>query len=254
METNQAKVYIAVFLAVVVLAALLVFFILNIHRYQRNAVKLYEQQVNIEVTTLENERRRISSDLHDDIGPMLSSVKLQLSSIDTGDEEDSETLHRIGGYVDDIMRKLREISHNLVPKTLLKYGLIEAIKQFAEDINKTGTLHIGTTFHIDATGLSPENEVHIYRIVVETVNNTIKHANASEFNIVLERKKKLSITLGDNGKGFNYHAMTNDKFGTGLKSMLSRVNLLGGDIFIDTKPGKGVIFTIEIPTPKPLST
>src|SRR5205085_6083645 len=119
------------------LAAILIFFIVTVLRHKKKTAEIYEKQINAEINTLETERTRIAADLHDDIGPLLSSVKLQMSCMNTQDEEDIEMIEKLSSYLDDIVQKVRETSNDLMPRVLSTKGLLIAVKDFAADINKT---------------------------------------------------------------------------------------------------------------------
>lgn len=247
MDTNETKVYIAVLIAVLVLAVILIFFITSLLKHQRKNTELHQQQVKAEITTLETERKRVASDLHDDLGPFLSSIKLQINLLNTEDHEDRTAIREISTQIDGIVEKVRETSNNLMPNILIRKGLVVAIDNFAQRINKTNTLSIKTFFAEDIS-LDEEKEVHIYRIFQEGVHNTLRHATATEFEISIEKKEStLHLTMADNGKGFDYEAMSIENVGFGLKNISSRVDVLKGDIFLDTKPGTGVKYTIIIP-------
>ncbi len=247
MDANETKIYIAVFIAVLILGILLIFFISSLLKHQRKNVELHKQRADAEISTLEAERKRVASDLHDDLGPFLSSIKLQINLLNTRDPEDISAIKEISTQIDDIVEKVRETSNNLIPNVLIRKGLILAVKSFAQRINKTNALIIKTSF-TENLHLNDEKEVHVYRIFQEGLHNTLKHAKATEFEFRIEKKEsQLHIEMADNGIGFDLDAMSKESIGFGLKSISSRVDILRGDIFIEAKPGKGVKYTIVIP-------
>lgn len=248
MNSTETKLYTTVLLAAFVLAVLLVFFIITIIRHQRINVRLYEQQIKAEINTLESERERLAADLHDDIGPLLSSVKLQIDCINSEDEEDIETVARVGRYMDEIMVKLRETSNNLLPRVLIKKGLFVAIADFVKDINNTKQLSVTTDMQVDGLKLPAKAEIHLYRIVQEITNNCIKYARAHKLSIEMKTaKNNLILILADDGKGFDFKNLSRETLGLGLKNILSRVDILKGEMYFDSKPGKGVKYTINVP-------
>jgi signal transduction histidine kinase len=248
MNGTETKIYTALLIAALILTVILVFFIFTVLRNQKLNALLYEQQIQAEVNTLESERKRIAEDLHDDIGPLLSSVKMQVDCLNTSDEEDLETMERVGRYMDEIMQKLRETSNNLLPRVLAKNGLQVAIKDFAADLNKAKAMKVCAKVPAEKVALPAEKEVHLYRIIQEVVNNSIKHAQATELSIELEVKnQKLALQLIDNGKGFDHQKLMKESMGLGLKNIITRTNILDGEVFLESKPGKGVHYTIEIP-------
>jgi signal transduction histidine kinase len=135
-----------------------------------------------------------------------------------------------------------------MPNVLLRKGLFVAIVEFAEDINKTKGLRINVQNSANNLNLSSVKEIHLYRIIQETINNSIKHAKATVFNInIFVVNENLQIELSDNGKGFDYRLVLKEGTGSGLRNILSRVEILNGEMFLDTKPGAGVIYTISVP-------
>lgn len=247
MDAYETKVFIAILIAVFILSILLIFFISTLLRHQRKNAELYEQQLKAVITTLEAERKRVASDLHDDLGPFLASIKLQVNLLNTQDEEDISAIKEISNHLDGIIEKVRETSNNLMPNVLIRKGLIVAINSFAQRINKTNVLAINT-FLDESLELEEEKEVHVYRIFQEGVHNTLRHANATQFEIKLERKEAaLHMVMSDNGKGFDFETMSNESIGFGLKSISNRVDLLKGDFYLDSKPGRGAKYTIVIP-------
>lgn len=247
MDTNETKVFIAILVAVIILAIILIFFFVNLINYHRKRVALYEKQLDKEITVLEAERKRVASDLHDDLGPFLSSIKLQINLLNTKDEEDVASIKEISLQIDGIVEKVRETSNNLMPNVLIRKGLMEAINNFLSRINRGKNLRINASL-CQNLNLSEEKQIHVYRLFQEIVHNALKHSAATELNVRLEIKNdKLHLSIEDNGKGFDFEKMSKESVGFGLKSISSRVDILKGDIFLDTKPGHGVRYAIVIP-------
>jgi len=248
MDPNETKIYTTILLGAILLAVLLVFFISTIVRHQRKNALLYEQQIKVEINTLESERKRIATDLHDELGPILSSIKLQINNLNTNDEDDHKIIDNTSKYIDEILVKVRETSNDLMPNVLIRKGLEVAIKQFAENINRTNALKITTEIRTGGSRILPEKEIHLYRIVQEAFNNAMKHSGCSEMKIRMAALAgRLELIISDNGKGFNYQSMSKNSLGFGLKSIVSRVDILDGELYLDTANGKGTIYTIIIP-------
>ena len=249
MDATETKVYMAVLIATGVLAAILVYFIITVIRQQKRNLLLQSEKIQTEVNTLENERKRIASDLHDDLGPLLSAVRLQVNCLEAAQTEDKEIVERSVNQIDTILQRLREISNDLMPHALLRKGLVTATKEFINNIHAGHSLRI----HLKAdlvTGIPQQTEIHFYRIIHELIHNTYKHARATELAISLhiESEKLLVLVAKDNGKGFNYDP--GEIKGLGLSNIMSRVEMMKGDIYLDTKPGYGTSFTIEVPFKK----
>lgn len=245
MDTYEAKIYTTLLIAAGIMALIITVFIITIIHHHKKNVSLYKEKIRAEITTLETERRRIASDLHDDLGPLLSAVKLQVNSLDV-QPDDLALLQKANANMDTIVGRLREIANNLVPHVLIRKGVVSALEDFIADINLSGVLHVTATFaHI--TQFPPHSEIHIYRMVQEILNNALKHSGASVCSILFKLgEDKLVIEIKDNGRGFN-HPLQEKNRGSGLQNVLSRAEMLKGKLFIDTRPGKGVHYLIEIP-------
>src|SRR5579863_217990 len=115
-----------------IITVISVYFFVSIIRYHRMYMRLQREKIFAEITIRENERKRIAGDLHDSLGPLLSAVKLNISSVDTETPTDRDVLDKTAGYLDEIIGSMRRISHDLLPNTLERRGLIEAIREFIQ--------------------------------------------------------------------------------------------------------------------------
>jgi signal transduction histidine kinase len=248
MDTHETKIYIALLIVVGFVGILLLFFIITILRHQKRNLQLYKEKVNAEITTMEKERIRIASDLHDDLGPMLSAVKLLINNLELSGEDDKATLSRTNGYIDDVLLQLRTISNNLVPQALNRKGLVVAVDEFISEQNEKRPMHIDFKYSYDLD-IPSSKGIHLWRIIQEVIHNAHKHAKASIMKIQLEEKnEKLILSLQDNGCGFDSKDLATVQKGLGLKNIISRVEALKGNIYIDSTPQRGTAYSIEIPT------
>lgn len=247
MGSYETKIYIAILIGASVLGIILVYFIITILRHQRRSVKFHEEKVLAEITTLEKDRSRIVADLHDELGPLLSAVRMQLQSLESPLREDHVLIEKASDHLDKVLMRIREISNNLMPQALSRKGLTTALQEFIRELNANNKLQIHLS--IDANlQLSKDLEVHIYRILQEIINNTIKHARASEMVIKFQPgQSHIQITAVDNGCGFSPAAITTESIGLGLKNIMSRVDIMRGELYLDAAPEKGTRYTIEIP-------
>ena len=246
MDTNETKIFTAALIAAAVVAIIITYFIITVMRNQRRHLHLQQQYLLTEITTLEKERKRIVSDLHDELGPLLSAVKLQVSSIETTQKDDIELIDKAGRNLDTIVNRIRGICNELMPQVLIRKGLAAAIEEFIADI--TSHCSIKIEFTNNNVSFQTSSEVHIYRIIQEMLNNALKHSGADTITIDLfSENSKFILIVADNGKGFDADKIARDSAGLGLKNILSRTEVLKGEMFVDTKPGKGAKFTIEIP-------
>ena len=206
---------------------------------------LIENQRIVEV-----ERTRIAKDLHDGLGGLLSGIKLTLSSMKGNvvvSGENANTFKRAINQLDNTIVEMRRVAHSMMPEALLKFGLSEAIEDYCDGINESGTVKIKFTKLGAALHLEKATEVTLYRIVQELSNNAIKHAQSQNIFIQLARHERgITLTIEDDGKGFDAKKLSIFK-GDGLKNVQSRVDYLKGHFEIQSTPGNGSSFTIEIP-------
>jgi len=148
--------------------------------------------------------------------------------------------------VDDAVKEVRSVSHNMMPNALIRFGLAKAVREFIDKIAATGALKIdlqiiGLTERLEST-----TETVLYRVMQETVSNIIKHAQASDISIQLIRDEdNLTMMIEDNGKGFDTKKMS-EFGGIGLKNIISRVEYLNGTVDFDSFPGRGTTVIVEI--------
>lgn len=253
MDAHQISIYTAVLLTAFIIGAILLYFVFSLIRHQRRNALLYKEKILAEITTLENERSRVANDLHDELGPLLSAVKFKLSSIEPSLPEDEETLQQTNNHIADIIQRMREISNDLMPSTLSRKGLVFAIEELIYKLEGPKKKGLGSSLEIRFTHqnipvLPKDTATNIYRVVHEIIHNTIKHAKASILTINLDFNQTMLILKSeDNGVGFNYKKAAKEKSGLGLRSLVSRTEVMGGYIYIESKEGKGTIYTIEIP-------
>lgn len=246
MDPNERKIYTAVIIGAAILGIIVIYFIVTIIRNQRRHLKLQQGNLLVEITTLENERRRIVSDLHDELGPLLSVVKFQISSLDTQERQDLDLITKATTNLDDILQRIREICNHLMPQVLIRKGLLIAVQEFISDLDNKTSMKMEFTYQNAV--ISAEAEVHLYRMIQEIVQNAIKHSDASQLTInVTSNDHKLIITARDNGKGFAVDSVSKNSNGYGLKNILSRVDILRGAMYLVSEPNKGTTYTIEIP-------
>src|SRR5689334_5590064 len=123
MHTDEREIYFAILVLAIILGLISIFFIYTIIRHQRRILKIHREKIQAEVITLETERQRVSADLHDELGPLLSAVKLKINSLDVPPDE-LAVVKDAGKHIDHILERLREISVGLMPQALLKKGVI----------------------------------------------------------------------------------------------------------------------------------
>lgn len=256
-ELSRQQVWRNIIIGIFILAILIIIMLYNRRRIKQKM--LYQQQLNeqqnemfnITATVQDKERKRIAEDIHDGLGSVLSAAKLKLSSL----EEDGKLLteEQKGKYqatlslLDEAAAELRTISHNIMPATLSKLGLIAALKNLIGNISSRSGLQVQFEEHGFSERLEESAEISIYRIVLELLNNIVKHAQATNAVVQLIKYPDfINITVEDNGKGFDFVNAINEKKGIGLGNIESRVNYLKGKMDIESSLGKGTIIIIDI--------
>jgi signal transduction histidine kinase len=219
------------------------------------AVKIKEQTEEIKkqrieivksvIDAQEIERQRLSRELHDGVGQMLSAVNMRLERAKIADKNDSEEILSVTqGMVKNIISEIRTTSNNLMPNLLNELGLSSAISNLCEDINNNNiNLKITYQTNIQRKINSPRC-IYIYRIVQEAINNIVKHARATSAKIQINySENRFFVEIEDNGIGFNKNMI---KIGSGLINMKERTELVGGKFEINSVINKGTIIKIEI--------
>jgi signal transduction histidine kinase len=197
----------------------------------------------------EQERKRIAQELHDGLGTLLATVKLQFNAVqnELPEIDANRSYQKADNLLDEACTEVRQISYNLMPAILQQYGLEFALQDLCEGISRSGRLEISfIPYGLDYPFDDP-TAVSIYRIVQELVKNTLRHAEAKELIVQLSiEDAQLSMIIEDNGKGF-YVAEKLQNPGIGLQSIQSRLTLLNGRMEVESNPDLGTTFTIDIP-------
>lgn len=247
MDTKEEGIYALIIVAAVVLALILGYFIFNIIRQQKKTRQLHLDNIQAEIRALERERQRIASDLHDDLGPLLSAVKFKINAMEAPGDDDKELIEKASQHIDESITRIREISFDLMPSALNRKGLISAIEELIPKTEKVFPIKIHFK-HSGSTGLKPELMINLYRMILEIIHNTIKHANATALflNLAMD-EKKIDLSSEDNGVGFDLEKAKENSSGLGLKNLYSRAEVMQGELQIEAKPGKGVSIHLIAP-------
>ncbi|MEP6749367.1 MAG: ATP-binding protein [Bacteroidota bacterium] len=247
MDAHQTSIYDAILICATIIGVIIIYFIVSIIHQHRNNRALYKRSLEAEIKTLENERARIASDLHDDLGPLLSSIKYSVGSLDIFSDTDLKTVDRVYEHIDSLMKRMREISGDMMPNTLLRKGLLAAVAEFIDNIPRPDSMEIKFV-RGELPGLPPSHSIHLFRIIQEIMHNTIKHAKASLLKIEIKQSGTILVLLtNDNGSGFDYTLQARESTGLGLRNLFSRTEMLGGNMFVESARGKGTSYIIEIP-------
>ncbi len=193
------------------------------------------------IETEEKDRKQFAADLHDDLGPTLSSIKLHLGLLEHAKDPArySETLKICNDQLTEAIAKMRIISNNLMPRLIDSYGLEASLNSFINTMQTEGVFSIEFTSNLKGRRFLKQIELHFYRIICELINNTVKHAGASVTKMKLNYSRNLlNMIYSDNGKGYNVDELDKKKVGMGIANILQRVNLIDGKIEFRKKKGK----------------
>ena len=247
MYPAETTLYRAIVIAALIIGSIIVYFILSVIAAQRRFRRLQNTNLEAVISSIENERERISLDLHDELGPMLAGIKLRLSAIDVLTEKDEANMARSLEQMDEIIRKIRAIAYNFSPSLLKRKGLLIAVEEFIEQHTSTGGLEVSLTADQDLQ-VPDQAQIHVYRMLLEIIFNTVKHARATILQIELrEVKGSIVIRSFDNGAGFDYKAAIRKAPGRGLQNLQMRADLLGGELFVESGVGNGTRYHIQFP-------
>ena len=248
MDPQETTLFTAIIIAGVVLGIIIIFFAISIVSQQRRNLELSKQAILAELTAMEKERSRIAQDLHDDVGPILSVVKFQVDSVAPPSEDDAVQLKAASQHLDLLIDRMREIAKDLMPSALIRKGLVASVEEFAQSVTSSKGIEVVFTRCSDLIDISKEKSLNIYRLLQESVHNSLKHASATRIDIDLQRQgNTLLLLCRDNGSGFDYNTTLQESTGLGLRSLRGRVEIMGGTLKAESKKGVGTAYLFLIP-------
>jgi signal transduction histidine kinase len=222
----------------------------SLKRAETDRQRSEKKVINAIINTEENERRRFAKDLHDGLGPILSTVKMSLSALSNLIKDPSGTviLNNTTHLVNEAIATIKDISNNLSPHVLSNFGLSSAIGAFTTKINQTMAVEIVFKSNMESQRLENDKEVVIYRAVCELINNSILHSGASKIEIELNKHEKfVTLQFYDNGRGFDTSTLTKEDLkGMGLSNIETRVKTVEGVFILESTPGKGTSALIKM--------
>ncbi|KFF04078.1 sensor histidine kinase [Flavobacterium reichenbachii] len=211
-------------------------------------IQYQREQIHAVIATQEEERRRIAQDLHDDISSKLNIVSLNshlLTSPNLTEAETKEITDNIIGLTTKALENSRKIAHNLLPPVFEKFGLNAAIEELCEEFESSKSVKIYYKNEIDFDDNEIDRHLHVFRILQELMNNSLRHGKSSEIWITFKKSEGVNIcNYEDNGIGFDSKNEANQK-GLGMKNIDSRISFLNGTIEINSEINNGIaiVFT-----------
>jgi len=222
----------------------------SLKRADIDRMKAEKRVISAIINTEENERKRFAKDLHDGLGPLMSTVKMSLSALGQRikDPTDTVILNNTNHLINEAINTLKDISNNLSPHVLSNFGLSSALSAFTAKINQTKAIEIEFKSNMENTRLESEKEVVMYRAACELINNSILHSGASRIEIELNKHEKfITLQFYDNGRGFDTASLgSEDTKGMGLSNIETRVKSVDGVFILESNPGKGTSALIKL--------
>ncbi|NLU39661.1 MAG: sensor histidine kinase [Bacteroidales bacterium] len=219
------------------------------NKYEEFRTERESEVLSAIIKTEENERSRFAKELHDGLGPLLSSIKMSVSAIkkQMDGKNDGSIIENTEKLIDESIFTIKEISNNISPHILNNFGLYKALQSFITKIQVSNNIDIMLNSNIGQKRFNYNVEVVFYRIICELITNTLKHASARRITIDLfETDNELILEYIDDGKGFSPEKAEQTGTGMGLSNMRSRVNSLNGRYEAKSKKGMGVCFNISV--------
>jgi len=246
-KKRQKKTLAIVFSLSLLLLILGVWVWFRMHK-KRLLEKQYSLRFKSVIKTEQKERKRIAQELYNSIGQSISILKNQVEILKPKTDSEKIIHSKLLHQVDQVYDDLQNVSHNIMPNTLITLGIMPALKELITDMNADGSLEIELKNQADLNSLNEIQTINLFRIIQESLVNVIKHAKASLVTInFLNEKGMTRVKIKDNGIGMSSSAIKNLK-GIGWKNIISRVAVLSGDIDVVSQPNQGTSITVSINT------
>lgn len=198
----------------------------------------------------EEERKRISNDLHDELSPTITGAKMYLEGIQGKADLDTQNIAKAHSSVSKCMDVIRQIMNDLYPVSIDNYGFTPSLSEYVNEMNLTDKINIiysNTVLDLE-NKINKEDKIHLFRIIKEITQNTLKHSNSKVLSIRFsENFNSVIIETVDQGVGFDGNSEEYRFKGHGIKSIINRVELMRGEIYLEARLEKGVQYTIQIP-------
>lgn len=220
----------------------------NVYRNRTEALKRREEELEDLsqklLTTAEEERKRISRKLHDEVGQDLTAVKLNLNLMEK--RAGKKNLEEAQTLVNEVLKKIRDLSHRLRPSVLDNLGLAQALNWLVSGFEETTGIKVELDNQLEGE-IGGGKEVLVYRIVQEALDNVRKHAQAAVVDIkIYVANQSIKLVISDDGRGFNPQKVLKNA-GLGLASIKEQVKTSGGDFRLHSKQGRGTKIEVAIP-------
>lgn len=248
-EVSVLSNWISVFVSFLIFAGTI--YIKKLFNYTQRVERLAKQNESLVfsaiVKTEETERQTFAKELHDGLGPILSSIKMAFSALnkDIANESNKQILLKTNFAIDEAIITVKEISNKLSPHILSNFGLERAVKSFLDTVMIKQNVVVKFDSNLSGVRYDFNIEAVLYRVVCELITNTLRHSKAQNVAIHLEQEKnELQLNYSDDGIGFDINNLAHR--GMGLSNMESRVKSINGVIAIVSSPGNGMKVSIKV--------
>jgi hypothetical protein len=258
-DTQYKEVLISVLASMVlflVLATIILAFLFKYNqrrRFQQLQVlelkqQFQEQSLKSQIEIQEHTFQAISQEIHDNVGQILSLAKIQVNIIRESPDHDPDILDALKDNIGKALSDLRDLSRSLNSENLQNSSIHEVLQEEADRINRTGLIQTTVVIEGLFREMNHQKKLIVFRIVQESIQNCLKHANATQIGIFCQyHPQEMVIRIHDNGIGFDTAASCATSHGQGLANIHRRVNLTGGNHTIHSVLQKGTQVTLTIP-------
>ena len=203
------------------------------------------------IESQESERKRIAGELHDGVGQTLVMIRNR-GLLSLREDADAARVRRQAEQIVDAagsgLDEIHKVIHNLRPYQLDRLGLTRALEGIVEKAGEASTLVFDAVLDPLDGVFSPEDDIHVYRLVQEAVSNVVRHADAKNVRVrIALREQEVTVAVEDDGRGFDPVGLPLEKRGMGLSGIAERVRILGGQQTVESAPGRGTRVSIRLP-------
>lgn len=245
MDAEKRKILIAFICVAGFIAFIVLYFFIKIFRQHSRYIKLQQEKLNAEIAAAASERTAIATQLHNDLGPYLSSITMRLQLIESKQQDQIEDCTQAVAHC---VKKIRAMTRVLSPISLHELSFQTAIKQYIKEFKVSEVMSI-ELIEKEQVNLLPEQDNHVYQILQEIIHNAIKHSKGKKLQIEISKEKnQLLIRTKDDGIGYDENeGKVANKITYGLLSIQNRVDFLKGSIVGSHQKGQGTKYNIRIP-------
>lgn len=246
MHTSEGQILFILTGAILLVGGIIGYFLFSLLRHFARHQQLQQGYNQSKLEALEKERQALAADLHDDIGPLLSATLYKLGEIKPQPLQEQQLLQEVREHINGIFSRLRDLSSMLIPRAIEKKGPLFALEEFSDTYLSGLPVRIQIRA-IACPGLNGYRSLHLFRMLQEMLNNTIKHATAKTFIVEARLENQcLYIETSDDGIGFD-PAQVQENPGLGLQHLAIRARMINARIQSRSWPGEGTRYTLEVP-------